>query len=328
MSLAADLIYYPDDRPGIRRRRRGRGWSYTAPDGTSIDDRRERRRLDALAVPPAYRDVWMCPEPQGHLQATGRDARARKQYRYHPDWTEFRARAKYDQLAAFGAALPGLRRRISRDLREGEVGDHDFALAAVLALIDRAGLRVGNSDYARENRTYGATTLRRQHLDLREDRLRLAYRGKGGIRVRKALRDRTLLRILSQLDDLAGPTLVSWCDADGTKRCVTSGEVNRRLAEITGGAAFTAKTFRTWTGSVAALECALAEESPTVKALSEAAAERLCNTPAIARKSYIHPEVIALTETAAEERAALARAAPDWRGLRRAEAALLHLLGG
>ncbi|MFD1341043.1 DNA topoisomerase IB [Litorisediminicola beolgyonensis] len=326
MQTLPDLVYYPDSRPGIRRERRGRGWSYIAPDGTRIARGTERRRLEALAVPPAYEDVWICPEPRGHLQATGRDARERKQYRYHEDWTAFRSKQKFDHLAAFGATLPSLRRRIQRDLRDGEAGEHGFAIAAVLALIDRASLRVGNSDYARENRTFGATTLRPRHLELSEDGLKLAYRGKGGTKVEKSLRDRTLNRVLGQLDDLSGPTLISWEDDDGAARQVTSGEVNAFLAGHTGVDAISAKTFRTWTGSVAALETALVEESPTIKALSEAAATRLHNTPAIARSSYIHPAVIALTELDHEERAARVEKAPERRGLRRAESQLLHLL--
>ncbi|SEK24054.1 DNA topoisomerase-1 [Roseivivax marinus] len=326
MKAVPDLIYYPDDRPGIRREKRGRGWSYIAPDGTRIEDRAERKRLNALAVPPAYEDVWICPEPLGHLQATGRDARARKQYRYHPDWTAYRARRKFEHLAAFGAALPGLRRRIQHDLREGEAGEQSFAIAAVLALIDRAHLRVGNPDYARENETYGATTLRPRHLDLHEGGLRLTYAAKGGQRVAKTLRDRTLHRTLAQLDDLPGPTLVSWIDEDGTSRAVTSGEVNAFLSGQIGTDGMTAKTFRTWSGSVAALEVALSEEKPTIKAMSEAAADRLHNTPTISRNSYIHPDVIDFAEEPADIRQKLLDDADDTRGLRQAEAALLHLL--
>ncbi|MFZ5964056.1 DNA topoisomerase IB [Thalassococcus sp. BH17M4-6] len=324
MMTPTDLVYYPDDRPGITRRRRGRGWSYTAPDGTHIDDKGERARIDALAVPPAYSDVWICPEPLGHLQATGRDARTRKQYRYHPDWTDFRARAKYDDLPAFGAALPALRRRILRDLREREPGERQFAIAALLALLDRAALRVGSPDYARRNKTFGASTLRPKHFSLDGGEIRLSYTGKGGARIRSRLRDRTLNRVLGALDDLAGPTLISWTDDAGEGHAVTAGEVNALLAEMTGQSGITAKTFRTWNGSVAALEAALSSDGPTIKALSEAASERLHNTPTIARKSYIHPDVVALTD-APDDRAALADA-PEIRGLRRAEAQLCALL--
>ncbi|GAA4217830.1 DNA topoisomerase-1 [Sagittula marina] len=317
--MSHSLTYYPDSKPGIRRQRRGRGFSYLAPDGTRIEATKERRRIEALAVPPAYEDVWICPLPQGHLQATGRDARERKQYRYHPDWRVWRDAQKYDQLAAFGEALPALRRRIRNSLREGEAGDHAFAIAAILALLDRASLRVGHTDYARDNKTYGATTLRQKHLKLDGNKIRLAYTAKGGKKVDKTLNDHTLNRILTRLGDIPGPELVTWLDGD-TPRAVTSEEVNAYLCDAM-GEDVTAKTFRTWNGSTAALEAAEASETPTIKAMTEAAAARLHNTPAIARKSYIHPDVIALSERPVD----LAQA-PDIRGLRRSEARLLYLL--
>lgn len=268
----------------------------------------------------------MCPDPRGHLQATGRDDRKRKQYRYHADWTAFRARKKFAHLAAFGAALPSLRQRILRDLRDHEAGDHDFAVAAILALLDRANLRVGNPDYARQNKTFGATTLRSRHLDLTEDEVRLDYRAKGGEKVKKRLRDRTLNRVLERLDDLDGPTLVAWEDTDGTARSVGSDTINARLADWTGEAAITAKTFRTWNGSAAALDVAMRSETVTIKAMTEAAAERLHNTPAICRTSYVHPRVIDLAEVPFDVRRAYLSDAPDIRGLRQSEAALLNLL--
>lgn len=319
------LIFYPDSRPGIRRERRGRGFSYLAPDGTRIDAAAERARIAALTVPPAYDDVWICPRDDGHLQATGRDARARKQYRYHPEWRAFRETRKYDQLASFGDSLPALRRHIRRTLRQAEPGDQSFAIAAILALIDRASLRIGSPGYAKENRTFGATTLRHRHLTLDDDGIKLAYRAKGGQLVRKTLKDATLNRTLARLDDLPGPELATWIDEEGTARSVTAGEVNAFLSDRSGTEGLTAKTFRTWNGSAAALEVALKEETLTIKAMTEAAAERLANTPAIARKSYIHPQVIALTDTPWETRRALLKA-PAERGLRQAEAALLRLL--
>lgn len=321
----ADLVYYPDDRPGIRRERRGRGFSYIAPDGTRIARGPERARIEALAVPPAYEDVWICPLPEGHLQATGYDARARKQYRYHPEWRDWRERVKYDDLLAFGAALPAIRRRIRRDLGQ-EAGEKDFAVAAVLALVDRLAIRVGHPDYAAENRSYGATTLTGRHLRLKDGTFHLSYRSKGGARVRTRLRDRGLARVLHRLHDLPGRTLVSWLDDRGEAHGVTSTHVNRVLSDIAGRPGITAKTFRTWAGSAAALEAALAAEAPTIKAMAEAAAERLHNTPAIARQSYIHPAVIALAEATPAERAALVEDLPPREGLRKAERALLRLL--
>ncbi|WOI55399.1 DNA topoisomerase IB [Palleronia sp. LCG004] len=322
-----DLVYFPDTRPGITRKKAGRGWSYRAPDGTRIEQKRERQRLDALAVPPAYRDVWICPRSDGHLQATGRDDRKRKQYRYHEAWTAFRSQKKYGDLPAFGDCLPQIRRRIARDLA-GDVGDRAVATAAVLAMIDRLSMRVGNRDYAEENGTFGATTLRPRHVALTPEALKLDYKGKGGIRIRRTLRDRRLAKVLHQLDDLPGATLVTWLDEDGDAHEVTSGEVNELLHDITGVAGFTAKTFRTWNGTVAAMEVALSEEKLSIKAMAEAASERLGNTPAIARNSYIHPQVIALSEVALDDRAAFAKTVEERRGLRRSERALLKLLAG
>lgn len=315
------LVYYPDSRPGIARRRCGRGFTYTAPDGTTIDDKVERARLKALAVPPAYEKVWICPKPNGHLQATGLDTRARKQYRYHPDWTAFRAVSKYSELPAFGEALPTIRRRVARDLNL-DAGEEAFALAAVVAMIDRLSLRVGNSDYASENGTYGATTLRSRHLRLKDGDLHLGYTSKGGKKVRRKIGNKRLQQILQKLDGLPGAELVTWVDEGGEARTVSSGRVNRWLAELTGTPGITAKTFRTWSGSVAALEAAAQAETVTIKAMAEAAAERLGNTPTIARNSYIHPAVIDL----AEEPDALPETAPERAGLRLAERRLLALI--
>ncbi|KAA9006670.1 DNA topoisomerase IB [Histidinibacterium aquaticum] len=325
MTQPDDLVYYPDDRPGIRRRRAGRGFAYYAPDGTRIDDRRERRRIKALAVPPAYEDVWICPQPNGHLQATGRDTRKRKQYRYHPDWRAWRDATKFDGLAEFGRALPTLRRRIRADLA-GEAGERDTAIAAVLALIDRLSLRVGHADTARENGTYGATTLRNSHVTLEEGSIRLRYPGKGGGIVDKRLKDARLMKLLGRLHDLPGASFVSWVGPDGASHEVSSHAVNARISEITGESGFTAKTFRTWAGSEAALSVALQPQPTTIRAMTEAAAARLHNTPAISRSSYVHPRVIALSEATDAERLALMEDLPARAELRQAERALLRLL--
>ncbi len=290
------------------------------------DPRPGRTEAARLACrPPAYEDVWICPRADGHLQATGRDTRRRKQYRYHEAWTAFRARRKYADLPAFGDRLPAIRRRIRRDLT-GEAGDRAFAIAAVLAMIDRLSLRFGNPDSASSNGAFGATTLRPRHVALTPDALELDYRGKGGRKIRRRVRDRRLARVIHQLDDLPGATLVSWIDDAGVTHEVTSTEVNEMLHEVTGDEGFTAKTFRTWNGSVAAMGRALVEEPLTIGAMADAAAARLGNTPAIARNSYIHPDVIALAEQPLEERRAIADAAADRRGLRRDERAVLALL--
>ena len=325
MNLAPDLIYYNDDRPGIRRRKCGRGFTYIAPDGTHIDDATERQRITSLAVPPAYHDVWISPKHNGHLQATGRDDRMRKQYRYHPDWTAFQAATKFDNLADFGAALPKIRRRILADLKT-DPGDRAYAVATVLALLDRTAIRVGNADYAEENGTYGATTLKPRHLTLNDGEIRLTYTGKGGKKVRRALRDRTLNKALNRLQDLKGAELVTWLDDAGHPRAVTADAVNATLLDITGNDALTAKTFRTWAGSATAMEIALAEEDLTIKAMAEAASDRLANTPTIARNSYIHPQVIELADVPYRERKGLIGDDISAPMLRQAEAALLSLL--
>ena len=319
-ALPSTLVYYPDNRPGITRKRAGRGFSYIAPDGTRIDDQTERKRLAALAVPPAYRKVWICPKKNGHLQATGWDERERKQYRYHPDWTAFRSETKFQGLADFGRALPRIRARYLRALN-GEAGEQAFAVAAVVAMIDRLSIRIGHPEYAEENGTYGATTLKTRHMRLKDDDLRLTYQAKGAKKVTRHVKCKTLLRTLQRLHDLPGAELVKWVDDDGDARSVTSGQVNAWLAEAAGDG-MTAKTFRTWNGSVAALEAARLAETITIKTMSEAAAERLANTPTIARNSYIHPAVIDLSENPD----ALPASPSEVRGLRADERRLLDLL--
>lgn len=321
------LTCVSDRMPGIARRRAGKGFAYRGPGGRAIGAR-DRDRIRALAIPPAWRDVWICPVANGHLQATGIDGKGRKQYRYHADWSGWRARTKYDQLAAFGMALGRLRRAIDRDLGQG-AGDRAFAIGAILLLIDRAMLRVGTEAYAAENRTFGATTLLRRHLSVTDRGVRLAFRAKGGKAVRQVLGDRRLNRILTAIADLPGRRLFTWLDAEGTPRAVTSQDVNARIAEATGLPGATAKTFRTWGGTLAAFEAALAAEGRlTARALAEAASDRLANTPAIARASYIHPRVLALAEVEPADRAALLAALTpaEAPGLRGAEGRLLTFL--
>jgi DNA topoisomerase I len=319
--IPASLIWYPDDQPGIARRRAGRGFCYVGPDGTRIDRGAERKRIEALAVPPAYEKVWISPRPNGHLLATGYDARVRKQYRYHPDFSTYSARNKFDDLADFGAALPRIRRRVQAALAAGE-GNREFAIAAALRLIDRASLRIGTPDYASDNKTYGATTLRGKHLKLADNRVSLDYTAKGGKRVRKRINDRTLHRALEKMDDLPGGALMQYRGEDGSICQLGPEQVNDWLRDVTGHDRLTAKTFRTWNGSVAALDAALnAHGDVTVKAMAEAAAKALHNTPTIARNSYIHPDVIALADVGR------APEIPDGpTGLRQSERALLSLL--
>lgn len=286
------LIYYGDDQPGIARLRQGRGFTYRAADGTMIDRGAERKRLEALAVPPAYENVWMSPLENGHLQATGRDARARKQYRYHEKWSEAQSETKFNSLVDFGHALPRLRRFVKRDLEE-DAGVRAFALASAVTLIDRASLRVGNADYSRENGSYGTVTLKNRHVKLDGNTISLRYTAKGGKKVRRQINDRTLAKTLGKINDLPGARLLSWVDADGDVHDLSSTALNNYIAEAAGDDHITAKTFRTWAGTVAAFEIAEKGQA-TIKAMAEAAAEQLSNTATVARNSYIHPRVIDL----------------------------------
>lgn len=295
----AGLTYYGDDRPGISRQRRGRGFTYKAPDGTTIARGEERARLEAMAVPPAYEDVWMTPLANGHLLATGRDTRNRKQYRYHEKWSEAQAETKFASLVDFAHALPRLRRFVARDLDQ-HAGERSFALASAVTLIDRASLRVGNPDYTRENGSYGTLTLRSRHVKLDGNVIRLRYTAKGGKKVRRQINDRTLAKTLEKINDLPGAELLTWADAQGEVHQLNSAGLNAYIAEASGCDDFTAKTFRTWAGTVAAFEAAEKGQA-TIKQLAEAAAAQLSNTPTVARNSYIHPAVIDLAGEAPPE---------------------------
>lgn len=325
--MAQSLVYYPDDRPGVSRRRCGSGFAFYAADGTHIADKSEVARLKALAVPPAYEDVWMAPISNAHLLATGRDAKERKQYRYHPDWRAQREARKFDGLADFGERLPALRRWIANRL-SGELGDLETALAATLALIDRGSLRVGSPVYTRNNKSHGATTLKPRHVSFDGDAIRLDYVSKGGKKVSKKVLGPALQRAVQRFQDLPGPTLISWTDDAGDVRAVQSEHLQEVIRDICGPEA-TAKTIRTWNGTHAAFGVALARPKRlTIASMAEAAAERLHNTPAIARNSYIHPDVIALTEMTDGDRTAKLKSlrAPATDGLRQGEGDLIAFL--
>ena len=235
----AGLRYVTDDRPGITRRRAGRGFSYRAPDGSVIRDRRRVEQLKALAIPPAWRDVWICPNPNGHLLATGRDARGRKQYRYHPRWRSVRDATKFDRMVPFGRALPDLRARVARDLELRGL-PREKVLAAVLRLIDVTLMRVGNDEYARLNDSFGASTMRNDHASVRGGRVRLAFRSKHGRAVQVRISDRRLARIVRRCQDLPGEELFGYLDELGAERDVRSEDVNDYLREVA-GADFTVK---------------------------------------------------------------------------------------
>ncbi len=298
--LAGDsLVFVDDSQPGITRCACEGGWTYHDPAGARIDDEALIGRLASVALPPAYANAWYCLDPNGHLQATGIDARGRKQYRYHPDFRQQRECAKFDGLAQFGLSLPLVRSRVETDLARSGFG-RDRAIAAVVRLLDTGAIRVGNEAYARSNKSFGATTLRKRHVDVRGASLRLRFRGKSGRMHDLRLTDRTMLRFVRRLQDLPGQHLFQFLDAAGEPCPVGSGDVNAYLHE-TMGAEFSAKHFRTWGGSVTAFEAVTASRDILkLRDLLETVSQTLGNTPAIARKSYIHPAVL---EIAADKNA-------------------------
>lgn len=333
------LIHVRDTMPGIRRCRRGHGFAYRTSGGEWLRDPQEIQRIRRLAIPPAYRDVWICPLPDGHLQATGRDARGRKQYRYHPEWRSTREADKFGRLMAFGQALPRIRKRVARDLRPGAPISRELVLATVVRLLDTTLVRVGNDEYARGNGSYGLTTLRNPHATVRGSRLSLSFRGKSGVAHDVTVDDARLARIVRRCQDLPGQELFQYPDADGTLRRIGSADVNAYLHEAA-GERFTAKDFRTWHGSVLALEltreacrgCTPVGRFEPRPVLDEVA-RRLRNTPAVCRKSYVHPALLTLWEELSRD-AATAAAAIDTaakplrprRGLHASEQRLLRFL--
>ena len=313
-----------DSEPGIVRRVRGKGFSFHDAEGHKVGDAKTLDRIQALAIPPAWRDVWICAHDHGHIQATGYDERDRKQYRYHDKWREHRDALKFASLSEFGDSLPALRQRVRRDLGRNRP-DKDFVCAALVRLLDKAALRVGTDAYARANKTYGATTLRMKHVCLRGGDIKLDFHAKGGKRVRKQINDRTLHRAMERIGDLKGYELFHYISDDGRRCGIDSGDVNAYLSETLDGD-FSAKTFRTWHGTLAAFEEALDADDLTIKAMCERASGVLHNTPAICRSSYIHPAVIKLAddESRGERLSATEKARRS--GLRVAEARLLAFL--
>jgi DNA topoisomerase-1 len=288
------LKYVEDSVPGITRKRRGRFWMYFDADGNRITDRDEIDRLNAIGMPPAYERCWFCPDGQGHLQAVGFDSKGRKQYRYHPDFRAEQEARKYERLAAFGRKLPKLRKRIEEDIT-GKPTSRDAVLAAVVRLIDSTHMRVGNEEYAKENKSFGATTLRNRHAKVERGKLKITYTGKHGIKRTVVINDRNLTRIAKKTQDLPGQHLFEFVNEEGEICPVTSSDVNAYIKECMGDD-FTAKDFRTWGASVIAFgEMAkrVAERGKVkLKSVMEPVAEALGNTPAISRKSYVHPALI------------------------------------
>ena len=287
------LRHSSDTEPGITRKRMGRYWAYFDSEGNRITDRDEIDRLNAIGLPPAYENAWFCADPDGHLQATGIDTRGRKQYRYHADFRAKRESAKYEGLLEFGKALPRLRRRVEQDLKRRDL-TRDAVLAAVVRLLDTEHIRIGNEEYARENKSYGATTLRSRHLKRKGQSLLMRFTGKHGIVHEVSITDTNLKRICKRCQDLPGQMLFQYINGDGEPKPITSGDVNEYIKNATGNE-FTAKHFRTWSASVIAIEQMLKKKEDariSVKTVVEPVAEALGNTPAISRKSYVHPRLL------------------------------------
>jgi DNA topoisomerase-1 len=332
---AAGLRYVTDLSPGILRQRVGRGFTYVGPNGRRVRNREELARIRSLAIPPAWVNVWICPHARGHIQATGRDARGRKQYRYHPQWRRVRDETKYYRITAFGEALPTIRERVSADLlKEGL--PREKVLAAVIRILDTSLLRIGNQEYARMNDSFGLTTLEDRHVDVVGSGLRFRFRGKGGKVHDVAVEDRRLARIVKRCQELPGEELFQYLDDDGEQRSIESEDVNDYLRDIS-GEEFSAKDFRTWGGTVLAAEALVRHgefsnqteaKSNVVQAIKDVA-EELNNTPAVCRSSYVHPEVIEayLDGSLVGIWREAEESVKDWiEGLRREEAILLVVL--
>jgi DNA topoisomerase-1 len=293
----AGLQYVADTAPGITRKRVGRGFTYVGPDGAPVRHPDDLRRIKTLAIPPAWTGVWICPSPRGHVQATGRDARGRKQYRYNPRWTAVRDETKYERMLAFGEALPAIRARVESDLALPGL-PREKVLAAVVRLLETTLIRVGNEEYARNNHSFGLTTLRDQHATIYGASVRFRFRGKAGKPHVVEVGDRRLARVVKRCQDLPGQELFQYIDDAGQHHAIGSTDVNEYL-RLVSGHEFTAKDFRTWSGTVLAAWALREFEAFDSQAQArrnlvravEAVAERLGNTPAICRKCYVHPEV-------------------------------------
>jgi DNA topoisomerase-1 len=295
----AGLLYVSDEEPGIRRRKSGKGFTYTRPDGKKVEDRSTLERIKSLAIPPAYTDVWICAKANGHIQATGRDAKGRKQYRYHSAFREVRESTKYEHMLEFAKGLPAIRKTIDEHMSLRGL-PREKVLATVVHLLENTLIRVGNSDYVKQNKSYGLTTLRDPHVKVQGGELRFQFKGKSGKTWRLQVKDRRVAKIVKACQELPGQDLFQYLDENGEQQSITSADVNAYLKEIT-GSEITAKDFRTWAGTVlAALALAEFEEfdsdakaKKNIRAAIEKVSARLGNTPSICRKCYVHPEVFA-----------------------------------
>jgi len=294
---SAGLRYITDDAPGIRRRRAGSGFSFTGPDGKPIRDQATLTRIKSLVIPPAWTDVWICDDPRGHLQATGRDARARKQYRYHPNWRTTRDETKFERMLAFSEALPKIREQVEHDLDRRGL-PREKVLAAVVRLLETTLIRVGNEEYAQANKSFGLTTMRDRHVKIEGAEVRFSFKGKSGKRHDVKLKDRRLASVVKRCRDIPGQELFQYLDDDGARQTIDSADINAYLQEIT-GEHFTAKDFRTWAGAVLCA-CHLnsveefaseTEAKKHIVAAIKSVSQRLGNTPAVCKKAYIHPAI-------------------------------------
>jgi DNA topoisomerase I len=328
---SAALTYTSDATPGIRRIRKGRGFLYRDAAGKMVRSTANLERIRLLVIPPAWTDVWICVSANGHLQATGRDVRGRKQYKYHVRWRKARDETKFDRLASFGASLPRIRRRINRDLRLPGIS-RSKVLAVVVRLLETTLIRVGNEEYARSNGSYGLTTFMNRHVRVQGSNMRFRFRGKSGKNHIVDLTNRRLARLVKRCQDLPGHDLFEYLDESGTAHNLNSAEVNDYLREISGND-FTAKDFRTWAGTLLATQFISSEKKPRpakLVSIVKQVAERLGNTPAVCRKSYIHPMILegaangSLMRRMHRANISVCRRVP--RGLRDDEVTLLHLL--
>ena len=327
------LVWVSDDTPGIRRVRAGEGFAYVGANGRRIRSAAELDRIRRLAIPPAYEQVWICTLANGHLQATGRDARGRKQYRYHPGWRVAKDQHKFDRMSEFGAVLPRIRKRVRADLGApvGTMPRRDTVLATIVRLLDTTLVRIGNEEYARENKSFGLTTLRNRHAAVSGSTLKLRFRGKSGKEHEVALDDPRVARVVRRCQAMPGQDLFQYVDEDGMVRGVGSADVNDYIRDAA-GADFTAKDFRTWHGTAHALalwiERSEAGEGrrPSAKELLAEVARRLGNTVAVCKKSYVHPRVLELLETEPDDGLRATLAAGRRRGLEVAERRLLAFL--
>ena len=294
----AGLQYVSDERPGYSRRAKGKDFEYLDMEGKAIRDEQRLLRIKRLAIPPAWTDVWICPSPSGHIQATGRDARRRKQYRYHERWREVRDENKFDRLAQFAKTLPNIRRQVAQDLKLSGLPRRKV-LATLVRLLERTFIRIGNEEYARENKSFGLTTFKNRHVKVKGVQIRFRFRGKSGRQHEVDVTDRRVAKIIDKCQDLPGQDLFQYLDDGGEIQSVTSQDVNEYLRQIA-GEDFTAKDFRTWGGTVlAAIALSKQEEFETKKQAKSnlktaicAVAELLGNTPAVCRKCYVHPMIV------------------------------------